>query len=49
MKKFALFMVIGLMFLLVACSNGGSDDKKSSDTKSDSNESNKTVKIEYDY
>ncbi|WIL69164.1 MULTISPECIES: ferrated catecholamine ABC transporter substrate-binding lipoprotein SstD [Staphylococcus] len=49
MKKFALFMVIGLMFLLVACSNGGSDDKKSSDTKSDSNESNKTVKIENDY
>ena len=27
MKKFALFMVIGLMFLLVACNNGGSDDK----------------------
>src|SRR5699024_727720 len=49
MKKFALFMVIGLMFLLVACSNGGSDDKKSSDTKSDSNESNKTVKIENEY
>lgn len=49
MKKFALLLVVGLMFLLVACSNGGSDDKKSSDTKSDNEDSNKTVKIENKY
>lgn len=27
MKKLGLLLVVGLMFLLVACSNGGSEDK----------------------
>ncbi|SCS29654.1 ferrated catecholamine ABC transporter substrate-binding lipoprotein SstD [Staphylococcus caeli] len=45
MKKLSLLFLVGLMFLLVACSNGGSEDKKSSDKK----EGNKTVKIENNY
>jgi len=45
MKKLSLLFLVGLMFLLVACSNGGSEDKKSSDKK----EANKTVKIENNY
>ncbi|MGJ5709633.1 ferrated catecholamine ABC transporter substrate-binding lipoprotein SstD [Staphylococcus equorum] len=49
MKKLSLLLVVGLMFLLVACSNGGSEDKKSSDAKSESEGSNKTVKVENNY
>ncbi|WP_436855088.1 ferrated catecholamine ABC transporter substrate-binding lipoprotein SstD [Staphylococcus caeli] len=45
MKKLSLLFLVGLMFLLVACSNGGSEEKKNSDKK----ESNKTVKIENNY
>ncbi|MCG7340053.1 siderophore ABC transporter substrate-binding protein [Staphylococcus sp. ACRSN] len=44
MKKYALVLIIGLMFLLAACGNGSSDDKKSE--KKDTKE---TVKIENNY
>lgn len=45
MKKYALILIVGLMFLLAACSNESSSDKKS--TKSES--TNKTVKVENNY
>lgn len=43
MKKIALVILVGLMFLLVACSN--SEDQKSSDSKSDDKSSDKTVTV----
>lgn len=49
MKKLSILLVVGLMFLLVACSNGGSDDKKDSDADSKGESSNKTVKVENNY
>ena len=47
MKKIALVILVGLMFLLVACSN--SEDQKSSDSKSDDKSSDKTVTVKNSY
>ncbi|MCD8830225.1 ferrated catecholamine ABC transporter substrate-binding lipoprotein SstD [Staphylococcus gallinarum] len=46
MKKYALVLVIGLMFLLAACGNSGSG---SDDKKSESKDTKDTVKIENNY